>query len=87
MDQKSLNVKNLIEETSPIDPAPDEDKIDVKVFPTFYNPKVKKPNPTKKTTKTSKDLRGQQKISQFFSNTKAETKPVLDTSPANTTPT
>ena len=86
-DQSYFDAKDLSEETSPVNPAPDEDKINVNVLPTFYNPKVKKPNPTKKTTKTSKDLRGQQKISKFFSNTKAETKPVLDTSPANTTPT
>ena len=91
-DQSYFEAKDLSEETSPGDPAPDEDKFDVKTFPTFRsiminNPKVKKPNPTKKTTKTSKDLRGQQKISKFFSNTKAETKQVLDTSPANTTPT
>ena len=77
-DQKSTEAKNLIEETSPIDPAPDEENIDVKVFPTFNNSKSRKPKPTKKTTKTFKDLTGQQKISKFFSYTKADHK-VLST--------
>ena len=61
-----------------MDPAPDEDKIDVKVFPTFNNCKFRKPKPTKKTTKTSKDLTGQQKISKFFSYTNTDKK-VLST--------
>ena len=78
VDQKASNAKNLIEETTPIDPAPDEDKIDVKVFPTFNNPKSRKPKPTKKTIKNLKDLQGQQKIFEFFSFTKPNDSPTTD---------
>ena len=77
-DQKASNAKNLIEESTPIDPAPDEDKIDVKVFPTFNNPKSRKPKPTKKTIKNLKDLQGQQKIFEFFSFTKPNDSPTTD---------
>ena len=89
-DQKASNAKNLIEESTPIDPAPDEDKKDVKVFPTFDNPKYRKPKPTKKMTKNSKDLQGQQKIFNFFSfnkPNKADNNPVLEDSPTTDGPT
>ena len=74
-DQKALNANNLIQEKFPIDPAPDEENIDVNVLPTFYNSKFRKSKPTKKMTKVSKDFKGQQKISYFFSSTKADIKP------------
>ena len=74
-DQKASDANNLIEETFPIDPAPDEENIDVNVLPTFYNSKFRKSKPTKKMTKVSKDFKGQQKISNFFSSTKADIKP------------
>ena len=74
-DQKTSDANNLIEETFPIDPAPDEENIDVNVLPTFYNSKFRKSKPTKKMTKVSKDFKGQQKISNFFSSTKADIKP------------
>ena len=79
--------KDLKEETFPSNPAPNDDKT-VKVIPSFKKSKPgKQAKPTKIVTKKSIKLKGQTKISTFFSNTKEDTKPNLKNSPAHTAPT
>ena len=84
--QEASDAKDIIEETSPMDPVPNEENSLVNEDQIFINPKFKKPKPTKRTTKTSRDLMGQQKIFNFFSYTNTDRKPVTGDSPAQTAP-
>ena len=61
--QKASDANNLRKSCLLTLPVPDEENINVNVIPTFYNPIFRKPKPTKKMTKVSKDFKGQQKIS------------------------